>query len=243
MTCIIIDDEPLARQGMEMLLKNIPNLQIVGSFKNGFEASAYLQKQMVDLMFLDINMPELSGMDFVKSLLQKPLVIFVTAYPQYALDSYELDAIDYLVKPVRVERLIKAIGKAEAILQIDYSDNTISNIESFEQDYVFIKADRKFIKIFFKDILYIEGMKDYVSIKLSNQKILTAMNIKTISAQLPSQLFARVNKSYIVNTSNITAADSYTVYVDSEEIPIGDSYKESFFENYIHANTIGRHKI
>ncbi len=242
MNCIIIDDEPLARQGIEMLLNQIPNVTILQQFSNGIDAAMYLQKNSVDVMFLDINMPELNGMDFVKSLVQKPMVIFVTAYPQYALDSYELDAIDYLVKPVRIERLIKAIGKAEAILQIGNNETEITAVESIEQDYVFIKADRKFMKIFFKDIQFIEGLKDYVSIKLQDQKIVTAMNIKTIASQLPTQQFARVNKSFIVNTNNITAADSYIVYIDKEEIPIGDSFKEQFFKKYILGNTIGRSK-
>jgi DNA-binding LytR/AlgR family response regulator len=185
MTCIIIDDEPLARQGLQLLLQNLSAVTIKATFSNAIDAGTYLQKEMADIIFLDINMPELNGMDFVKSLLNRPLVIFVTAYPQYALDSYDLDAVDYLVKPVRLERLIKAVNKADLYLKVLNPGAENSLIESIEQDYVFIKADRKFTKVFFKDILYIEGLKDYVVIKMADKKIVTAMNIKTIAGQLP----------------------------------------------------------
>jgi DNA-binding LytR/AlgR family response regulator len=238
MNCIIVDDEPLARQGLELLLKNMPQLIIKGSFNNAIDAGAYLNKEKVDIIFLDINMPELNGFDFLKTLIDKPLVIFITAYPQYAVESYELDAIDYLVKPVRLERLIKAVNKAELFLKpIDPASNAI---ESIEKEFVYIKADRKFTKVFFKDIVYIEGLKDYVTINLDNKKIVTAMNIKTIANQLPTQIFARVNRSYIVNVNHIISVDTYSVYLKSEEIPIGESYKNEFLNNYVLDNTIKR---
>lgn len=240
MTCMIIDDEPLARQGLEILLKNIPIVEIKASYSNAIDAGIFLQKEMVDVIFLDINMPELSGMDFIKSLVYKPLVIFVTAYPQYALDSYELDAVDYLVKPVRLERLLKAVNKADSYLKILQPGTVKENIESIEQDYVFIKADRKFTKVFFKDILYIEGLKDYVIVKLADKKIITAMNIKTIAGQLPPQQFARVNRSFIVNVDNISSVDSYCVYIRDEEIPIGESFKDEFLKTYVIDKAIGK---
>jgi DNA-binding LytR/AlgR family response regulator len=241
MTCIVVDDEPLARQGLALLLANIPALEIKNNFSNAIDAGIFLQQEKVDIVFLDINMPGLSGLDFLKTLIDKPLVIFVTAYSQYALESYELDAIDYLVKPVRLERLIKAVNKAELFLKATQpeiiSDNTI---ESIEQDYVFIKADRKFTKVMFNEILFIEGLKDYVTIKLADKKIIAAMNIKTIAAQLPPQLFARVNRSFIVNINHIVSVDSYTVQLESEEIPIGESFKNDFLNNYVLGKAIGR---
>jgi DNA-binding LytR/AlgR family response regulator len=239
MTCMIIDDEPLARKGLELLLKNIPAVEVRSSCNNAFDAGIALQKEMVDVIFLDINMPELNGMDFIKSLVQKPLVIFITAYPQYALDSYELDAVDYLVKPVRLERLLKAVNKADAYLKMTQPDAVKEDIESIEQDYVFIKSERKFTKVFFKDILYVEGLKDYVIVKLADQKIITAMNIKTIAAQLPQQ-FARVNRSFIVNVENISSVDTYCVYIKDEEIPIGESFKNDFLNNHIIGKAIGK---
>jgi DNA-binding LytR/AlgR family response regulator len=240
MTALIIDDEPLARQGLEIMLKNIPSLTIAGSFGSAIDASIYLQQKNVDLIFLDINMPEMNGMDFVKSMVNKPLIIFVTAYPQYALESYELDAVDYLVKPIRLERLLKAINKAESYLKLLAPSQETSLIDSVGLDYVFVKADRKFTKLFFKDILFIEGLKDYVVIKLANKKVITAMNIKTVAAQLPEKIFVRINKSFIVNLENIDAVDSFYVYIQEEEIPIGESFKTEFLSKYIIDKTISR---
>jgi DNA-binding LytR/AlgR family response regulator len=240
MTCIIIDDEPLARQGMQMLLQNLPTVTVKATFSSAIDAGPYLQSEMVDIIFLDINMPELNGMDFVRSFMNRPLIIFVTAYPQYALDSYDLDAVDYLVKPLRLERLIKAVNKADSYLKMLNPGADNSLIESIEQDYVFIKADRKFTKVFFRDILYIEGLKDYVVIKMADKKIITAMNIKTIAGQLPPQIFARVNKSFIVNISNIASVDSYHIYIDNEEIPIGESFKTEFLNTHILGRSIGK---
>src|SRR4051812_40085178 len=180
MTCIVVDDEPLARQGMEMNIASISLLQLLGSFSNALAASDFLRKEKVDLIFLDINMPELSGLDFLKSFRDAPLVIFTTAYPQYALESYELDAIDYLVKPIRIERFLKAVNKAENHLRLLQHESHTNEVEKIADDFVYIKADRKFFKINFKDILYIEGLKDYVIIHTADNKIITSMNVKTI---------------------------------------------------------------
>src|SRR6478735_2884030 len=226
MTCIVVDDEPLARQGMEMNIAQISTLQLVGSFSNALAASDFLRKEEVDLMFLDINMPELNGLDFLKSLRDAPLVIFTTAYPQYALESYELDAIDYLVKPIRIERFLKAVNKAENHLRLLKQEGNNNHVEKIENDFVYIKSDRKFFKIFFKDILFIEGLKDYVIIYTADNKIITSMNVKTIAAQLPPSIFARVSKSYIVNILHITALDNELVYILHHEIPLGQRFKD-----------------
>ena len=140
MTCIIVDDEPLARQGMEMNIAQVSSLQLLGSFSNALAASDFIRKENVDLMFLDINMPELNGLDFLKSLLDAPLVVFTTAYPQYALESYELDALDYLVKPIRIERFLKAVNKAENHLRLLRNENTNNLVERIEDDFVFISV-------------------------------------------------------------------------------------------------------
>ncbi|MFT3910842.1 MAG: LytTR family DNA-binding domain-containing protein [Ferruginibacter sp.] len=240
MTCIIVDDEPLARQGMELNIANVSGLQLLGSFSNALAASDFLRKSNVDLMFLDINMPELSGLDFLKSLRDAPLVIFTTAYPQYALESYELDAIDYLVKPIRIERFLKAVNKAENHLRLLQQDNSNNQVEKIEEDFVYIKADRKFFKIYFKDILYIEGLKDYVIIYTKDNKIITSMNVKTIAAQLPVSIFARVSKSYIVNTLHITSFDNEVIYIHTTEIPLGQSFKDDFLKQYIDGKIVRR---
>src|SRR4030095_1173905 len=233
MTCIVVDDEPLARQGMEMHIANVSFLQLLGSFSNALAASDFIRKENVDMMFLDINMPELNGLDFLKSLRDAPLVIFTTAYPQYALESYELDAIDYLVKPIRIERFLKAVNKAENHWKLLQQDTENNQVEKIEDDFVFIKADRKYFKIFFKEILYIEGLKDYVIIYTADNKIITSMNVKTIAAQLPVSIFARVSKSYIVNVLHITSFDNELVYIQNNEIPLGQGFKDDFLRKYI----------
>jgi DNA-binding LytR/AlgR family response regulator len=238
MTCIVVDDEPLARQGMEMNIAQVSGLSLLGSFSNALAASDFLRKEGVDLMFLDINMPELSGLDLLKSLRDAPLVIFTTAYPQYALESYELDAIDYLVKPIRMERFLKAVNKCENHLRL--LQGTGNQVEKIEDDFVYIKADRKYFKIWFKDILYIEGLKDYVVIYTQDNKIMTSMNVKTIAAQLPSSIFARVSKSYVVNVMHITSFDNELVYIQNNEIPLGQSFKDEFIRQYIDGKIVKR---
>ncbi len=240
MKCIIIDDEPLAREGLAKLLKGIGSIEVADFFSNALDANDFLKTTEVDLMFLDIEMATLNGLDFAKSLVNKPLIIFVTAYPQYALDSYEMDAIDYLVKPVRMERLLKAVNKAENYLKLLQKGLDEPETATVEDDYVFIKSDRRFVKIFFKEILFIEGLKDYVIIQTETKKVLTAMNIKTIHAQLPEKNFARISKSFIVNTDHIISADTHAVYIKDEEIPVGTNFRDSFFEKFIAAKLIKR---
>jgi DNA-binding LytR/AlgR family response regulator len=240
MKCIMVDDEPLAREGLEKMLRAVSSIELLDSFSNAIDAHDYLKTGEADLLFLDIEMASLNGLEFAKSLVVKPLIIFVTAYPQYALDSYEIDAIDYLVKPVRMERLLKAINKAENYLKLWQRKNDELETTTVESDYVFIKSDRRFVKIFFKEILYIEGLKDYVVIQTDNKKVLTAMNIKTICAQLPENNFTRVSKSFIVNTNHISSVDTHSVYIKDEEIPIGSSFKEEFFERFISEKVIKR---
>jgi len=240
MTCIIVDDEPLARQGMAMNISTVSSLQLLDSFSNALAANDFLRKQNADLMFLDINMPELSGLDFLKSLRNAPLVIFTTAYPQYALESYELDAIDYLVKPIRIERFLKAVNKAENHLRLLRQEGNNNQVEKIEEDYIFIKAERKYFKIYFKEILYIEGLKDYVIIYTADAKIITSMNVKTIGAQLPETIFARVSKSYIVNVLHISSFDNELVYVQNNEIPLGQAFKDDFIKQYIERKIVKR---
>jgi DNA-binding LytR/AlgR family response regulator len=225
---------------MELSIANASFLQLLGSFSNALAAGDFLRKEKVDLMFLDINMPELSGLDFLKSLRDAPLVIFTTAYPQYALESYELDAIDYLVKPIRIERFLKAVNKAENHLRLLQQEGNNNQVEKIEDDFVFIKADRKYFKIFFKEILYIEGLKDYVIIYTDDNKIITSMNIKTIAAQLPAAIFARVSKSYIVNTLRISSFDTELIYIGNNEIPLGQSFKDDFLKQYIDGKIVKR---
>lgn len=235
MNCIIIDDEPLAREGMQMHIAKTPNLNLLGSFATTFDAGEILNTATVDLIFLDINMPEMSGLDFVKTLTHSPMIVFATAYPQYAIDSYELDAVDYLLKPIRFERFVKAINKVQDYLNlIESKDNQANKIESVEKDFIFIKADKKLYKLFFDTIIYIEGLKDYAIIHIDNKKIVTAMNLKTIFDQLPQSVFSRISKSYIVNFKHITSIDTFNVYTSNNvELPLGNTFKDDFLKVFL----------
>jgi DNA-binding LytR/AlgR family response regulator len=233
MNCIIIDDEPLAREGLLLVLQSIPSISIVGSFNSARKANAFMQENPVNLIFLDIQMPDLNGLEFAASLPKETLVIFTTAYSKYALDSYQVDAIDYLVKPVMKDKLERAVSKA---LVYHGLLNKPGTTESIEIDFILIKSERRHHKIFFKDILYIEGLKDYVIIYTDESKIVTAMNLKTIQKHLDPNSFARVSKSFLVNINHIDSFDRHTIYIKQAEIPIGDLFKKPFLEMYLGKN-------
>jgi len=239
MTCIIVDDEPFAREGMLMNIRETPFLEVTGSFSNALEANNFLRQNEVDLIFLDIEMPGVNGLDFLRSLPQRPLVVLTTAYPQYALESYELDTVDYLLKPVRLDRFIKAVNKARELHELITRARQDSEA-GIEQDYLFIRSDRKFVRLYFRDIVAIKGMKDYAIVYTTGEKVLTALNIKTIAEQLPPAVFARVSKSYIVNIHFIQAIDQEFIQMRhlAEEIPIGDTYRDGFIERYVKTNLI-----
>ncbi len=241
MKCIIIDDEPLAREGMELNIQDVSFLELVGQFDNALKANDFLKDNQVDLMFLDIQMPGVTGLDFIRLLNDKPLVILTTAYPQYALEGFELDVVDYLVKPIRMERFLKAVNKAKEIYDLKEDSNDQKEIlTSPSSDFIYIKSERKYIRIFFKDIIYIKGMKDYVLIYEESRKTMTAMNIKTIKEQLPASIFARVGKSFIINVNYIDSIDADFIVIGKEEIPLGRTYREHFINTYVKTNLIGR---
>lgn len=241
MKSIIIDDEPLAREGIMLNAREVHFLEIIGEFNNALEANNFLSANEVDLMFLDIEMPGINGLDFLRSLKKRPLVILSTAYPQYALESYELDAVDYLVKPIRLDRFIKAVNKAKELHDLLHLAGQNASVE-IAHDYIYIKSDRKYIKVFFKDISFIKGMKDYVLLHAGREKIITAMNIKTIHEQLPPAIFARVSKSHIVNINYIQSIDQDSIQLrgETEEIPLGDTYREDFINRYVKTNLVQR---
>lgn len=232
MNCIIVDDEPLAREEMQALIKEVSQVEILGKFSNAPTALDFLKSNEVDLIFLDIEMPMVTGLEFAAQLPKKTLTIFTTAYPQYALNSYELDAIDYLMKPIGKERLEKAINKAETYRRL-LSDDTVKGIiEAGTGDFLLIKSERKFYRINFGDIRYIEGLKDYVIIYTGNQKLITAMNLKTIHLKIPQHIFLRVSKSYVVNINYIESFDHHSIYIGGSEISLGEVYKKDFFTIY-----------
>ncbi|MDH6254232.1 DNA-binding LytR/AlgR family response regulator [Chryseobacterium sp. H1D6B] len=232
MTCIIVDDEPLARAEMRSLIGEVSKIEILGEFSNAPSALDFIKANEVDLIFLDIEMPLVTGLEFAAVLPQQTLVIFTTAYSQYALKSYELDAIDYLLKPIEKSRLEKAVNKAVLYKQLLSQDTIKNTIESNTNDFLFIKADRRYYKINFTDIKFIEGLKDYVVIHTQHQKLITAMNLKTIHQKIPSDSFLRVSKSYVVNINYIDSFDNHNIYIGDSEIPLGEVYKSAFFTRY-----------
>lgn len=234
MRCIIIDDEPLALDLLEDDISKIPFLTLVQKFQSPFEALDILKSGEIDLLFLDIQMPDITGLEFLKSLEKKPLVIFTTAYDQYALEGYNLDVIDYLLKPIPFERLLKAANKAQDIFKAQRlnhanPESAAPKINAFP-DYIFVKSGYDIIKINIADVQFIEGLKDYVKIYLPSQPILTLLNLKTIVEKLPPKKFVRVHRSYIVALDKISAIRKNKIIIGNKEIPIGEHYKEDFFE-------------
>lgn len=227
MKCIIIDDEPLAREGMKMNISEMPQLKLLGVFENAVKANEFLKTHNVDLMFLDIEMPGVTGLEFIKSLKNPPLVILTTAYPQYAVEAYELDVLDYLVKPIKLERFAKAIAKAEEYLKLAEDKNVVDKIED---DFIFIKSERKYVKINFEEIYFVEGLKDYVIVHAVHGKYMTAMNVKTIHQKLPEEIFYRTSKSFIININHIDNIESGYVNIKDNKIPIGRSYRDVFLD-------------
>jgi DNA-binding LytR/AlgR family response regulator len=232
MNCIIVDDEPLARAEMQSLIKEVSQIEILGSFSNVPAAIEFLKTKEVDLIFLDIEMPIISGLEFAETLPKNTLIIFTTAYSQYALKSYELDAVDYLLKPVEKQRLEKAISKAVLYKDLLSSETVKNTVESNTADFLFIKADRRYYKINFSEIKFIEGLKDYVVIHTQTQKLITAMNLKTIHQKIPANIFLRVSKSYVVNIHFIDSFDNHNIYIGDAEIPLGEVYRSEFFKAY-----------
>jgi DNA-binding LytR/AlgR family response regulator len=240
MNCIIVDDEPLAREAIQILIDQTDDLDLIGSFNSPNAATNFLANNEVDLIFLDIQMPGINGIEFAKTIPNDTFVIFTTAFSEFATDSYEVDAIDYLIKPVKLERFQKGVDKAQSYYKLFNADYTNNNIENITDDYFFIKADRKIVKIHFNDILFIEGLKDYVVMHTENQKVITAMNIKTIHDQLPKNMFVRVSKSYIINAKKIDSVDNNTVYIEKNEIPIGNIYRDFFFNEFVTKKILSR---
>jgi two-component system LytT family response regulator len=224
--CIAIDDEPLALKQIAIYIEKTPFLELVNQFDNAFQAISFLQENEVDLMFVDINMPDLSGMDFVKSLSNAPRVIFTTAYSEYALEGFRVDAIDYLLKPISYTDFLKAANKAN----LWFDSNISQTIEvSNEKNFLMIKSEHKIIRINLSDIKYIEGMREYVRVHLTSQKpIMTLMSMKKLEECL-SDKFLRVHRSYIVNLEKITVIERNRIIFDEKVyIPISDQYKGPF---------------
>lgn len=223
--CIAVDDEPLALEVIQRFAEKIPGLELVGSFANPLQAIEFMREEPVDLLFLDIQMPDLTGMQLIESLSTLPMIIFTTAYSQYAADSYEIDAIDYLLKPIPFDRFLKAVNKA---FKAQAGKNSSDSEGMDKSDYLFIKSDTRYFKVNYADIKFIEGMRDYVAVHTPKQRILTLMSMTKILERLPSDQFMRVHKSYIIGIRHIELVQNHRISIAGREIPISNSYREAF---------------
>jgi len=229
--CLIVDDEPLAIEVIENHIDQLEDLEVVATARNAIKAFEILEREDIDLVFLDIQMPKLTGIDFLKSIKNPPKVIFTTAYIDYALESYELDVVDYLVKPVSFQRFLKAVNKYSAFTK-PQTAQTISSSSSVssEKDFLFVKADRKNHKVGFSEIRYVESVKDYIKIHLKDKRLTVKNTLTSFEEDLPTSDFLRIHRSYIVNLNFITAFTTHDIEINSIEIPIGISYKQKVFE-------------
>jgi len=222
--CIIVDDEPMAREILENHLKRIDSIHIVGSCKNAIEAFNLLNSENIDLIFLDINMPEISGLSFAKSINKKIKIIFTTAYREYALDGFDLKAVDYLLKPISFERLYQSIHKYKNENMI-FRQEVSTDISNENADFFFVRSDRKMIKIDFSELDFIESLADYVKIHSNDKMIITRETISSIEAKLPKKDFLRVHRSYIVSINKIESFTNEFIEIRNKAIPISRSYK------------------
>ena len=225
MRCIIVDDEPIARKILQEFVEQVPFLELVAKFENAAKTEAFLQNNHADLMLLDIEMPKVSGLELLKKADIKPLVILTTAFPQYALEGYELDIIDYLLKPFAFSRFLKAVQKAKDFA--DMKNNKAANIFS---SYLFVRSEKRIEKIELKDILYVESLGNYVSICTENKKIIAYLTLKSIESQLPANEFIKIHQSFLVACPRIDAIEGNEVKIQDKALPISRNYRDSVMQ-------------
>ena len=237
LNCLIIDDEPVARKGMEEYIKEVEFLHFVAKCENPMKATPYLEEGAVDLIFLDIRMPKLSGIEFLATLLDPPMVIITTAYSEYALEGYSLNVMDYLVKPISFGRFLKAANKALDFYSLRHK---AESQKETAPDYFFIKCDNKYEKVHYEEVLYIEALQNYVIIRTAEKKLITYMTISGLEAQLPKEKFIRVHKSYVVSLSKIKAVEGNEIVINTIKIPISRNLKEEVMNRILGDNLLSR---
>ena len=222
LNCLIVDDEPVARQGLEEYVKEVDFLNLVGKCENAVKASAVMSQQAVDLIFLDIQMPKISGIEFLKTLKNPPMVVFTTAFSEYAVEGYSLDVVDYLMKPITFERFLKSAQKAFDLSLL----RTNSKAEKSSNDHFFVKSDNKFEKVYYDEVTYIEGLQNYVIIHTASRKLITYITMGGLEHQLPAERFMKVHKSFIVNLPHVKAIEGNEILIGNARIPISRTLKE-----------------
>ena len=236
--CIIIDDEPLARKGLKEYILDVDFLNLAGSFDNPLLATDIIQCGEAELLFLDIQMPKITGLDFLKSLQNPPPVIFTTAFPQFALDGFELNALDYLVKPISFERFFKAALKAKEYYEVRRKYQLESGGQA--ADYFFIKADNKLVKIMLNEVLFVEALQNYVSIQTISQKFITYLTFKSVGEYLPSDRFIKTHKSFIIAAEKVDSIEGNNIRIGKHDIPISRNMKEEVMEKLLRGNFLKR---
>jgi DNA-binding LytR/AlgR family response regulator len=224
---MIVDDEPLARRVLEKYIGSLPSLELITQCCNALEAAAFLHREKVDLIFLDIQMPELTGMDFLKTLTDPPAVILTTAYPQYALEGYEYSVVDYLLKPIAFDRFLKSVNKVidKKSKEAGYESKPATSGGEKLDDFVFLKADKKNHKVFYSDILFIEGCGNYIKVYTTDKTLIVSERMTAVEQRLPSHLFVRIHKSYIISIHHIRETAENKVKVDDKWLPVGNMFK------------------
>jgi len=243
-TCIIVEDEPLARSLLENYIQKVPYLNLIQSFSDPLKALEFLRDNSVDILFSDIQMPEITGITLLKILQKKPLIILTTAYSEYAIEGYELDVLDYLLKPITFERFLKSVEKASVRLNANNGANieknvldndSVNSIAESVQPYIFVKDGTKLVKIKLSEIMYIEGLKDYVSIYTPTQKVVSLQTLKALELQLPEKQFIRIHNSYIVSLGWIEIIQREKILIGKVYLPISDTYRKAF-KDFIERN-------
>jgi two-component system LytT family response regulator len=229
--CLIIDDEPMALDILRDYIEKVPFLELSAVFRDAIKALDYLRENNVDCIFLDINMPDLTGLQFLKSLVHQPMVIFTTAYSKYAVDSYDFNAVDYLLKPIEFERFLKAVNRAQEHFQLKHKDRKTGEISPAVPEYIMVKDGSDIHKVNIREILYIQSAGNYVTFVLPKTKLMSLLNMQQVLKMLPANQFFRIHKSYIISLQHISKIERHQVLIGTMEIPIGNIYRESFFKS------------
>lgn len=238
--CLIIDDEPLARKGLREYIADVNFLHLAGEYDNPLKATEIIGRGEVQLLFLDIQMPKITGLDFMKTLRKQIPVIFTTAFPQYALDGFELNALDYLVKPISFDRFLKAALKAKEYYEVRQKNESDKVPASETADYFFIKADNRLVKVFFNDILFVEALQNYVVVHTKEKKLITYLTFKSVEEYLPSSQFIKVHKSFIVSATKIDSIDGNEIRIAQHYIPISRNLKDEVMEKILKGKFLKR---
>ncbi len=231
---LIVDDEPLALDVLETYIERLSELNLVKRCNNALEANEILQNNHIDLMFLDIQMPQITGTDFLKTLKNPPLTVFTTAYPNFAVEGFELNALDYLLKPVSFERFMKAVNKATELINLQHQQKETLTVGEQQDDFFFVKSDKKLVKVKYSEILYVEGLKDYVIIRMETGRVITLQTMKSLEEKLPQHQFKRIHRSYIVSVDKIHALDGNMVEIMEKgvikQLSVGKNYRDELLD-------------